>query len=134
MNSAKNQRIKELATRLRLYSLPRILESECQRAVEQGKSNMEFLLELLEKEVQERDSRDLQRRLKAGRLPSRHDLTLFHRNYLQAYCEAVARKFGHTYFWDELRHLNLSWRNPSYIKPLPELLEDMKVLVKQKTG
>ncbi|MDE7159706.1 MAG: DUF4407 domain-containing protein [Muribaculaceae bacterium] len=52
----------------------------------------------------------------------------------RAYCEAVARKFGHTYFWDGLRHLNQSWRNPSYDKPLPELLEDMKVLVKQKTG
>ena len=52
----------------------------------------------------------------------------------KAYCEAVARKFGHTYFWDEFRHLNLSWRNPSYTKPLPELFEDMKVLVKQKTG
>ena len=24
----------------------------------------------------------------------------------RAYCEAVARKFGHTYFWDEYRHLN----------------------------
>ncbi|MDE7346849.1 MAG: DUF4407 domain-containing protein, partial [Muribaculaceae bacterium] len=45
-----------------------------------------------------------------------------------------ARKFGHTYFWDEYRHLNQSWRNPSYDKPLPELLEDMKALVKQKTG
>ena len=52
----------------------------------------------------------------------------------RAYCEAVARKFGHTYFWDEYRHLYQSWRNPSYSKPLPELLEDMKVLVKQKTG
>ena len=52
----------------------------------------------------------------------------------RAYCEAVARKFGHTYFWDEFRHLNQSWRNPSYTKPLPELFEDMKVLVKQKTG
>lgn len=52
----------------------------------------------------------------------------------RAYCEAVARKFGHTYFWDEYRHLNRSWRNPSYDKPLPELLEEMKVLVKQKTG
>ena len=52
----------------------------------------------------------------------------------RAYCEAVARKFGHTYFWDEYRHLNQSWRNPSYDKPLPELLEEMKVIVKQKTG
>ena len=81
MNTATNQRIKELATRLRLYSLPRILEGECHRAAEQGKSNMEFLLELLEKEVQERDSRDLQRRLRAAKLPSRHDLELFDHNY-----------------------------------------------------
>ncbi|MDE6537871.1 MAG: DUF4407 domain-containing protein [Muribaculaceae bacterium] len=57
-----------------------------------------------------------------------------HNSRDRAYCEAVARKFGHTYFWDEYRHLNQSWRNPSYAKPLPELLEDMKVLVKQKTG
>lgn len=77
MNTPPSQRIKELAARLRLYSLPRILEGECHRAAEHGKSNMEFLLELLEKEVQERDSRDLQRRPKAAKLPSRHDLELF---------------------------------------------------------
>lgn len=81
MNTNANQRIKELAVRLRLHSLPRILEGECHRAAEHGKSNMEFLLELLEKEVQERDSRDLQRRLKAAKLPSRHDLELFDHNY-----------------------------------------------------
>lgn len=52
----------------------------------------------------------------------------------RAYCEAVARKFGQTYFWDGHRHLNVTWRSPSYTKPLPELLEDLKVLVKQKTG
>lgn len=51
----------------------------------------------------------------------------------QAYCEAVARKFGHTYFWDEYRHLNRSWRNPSYTMTLPELLEQQKIEVKQKT-
>ena len=51
----------------------------------------------------------------------------------RTYCEAVARKFEHTYFWDEYRHLNQSWRNPSYDRPLPDLLEDRKVLVKQKT-
>ena len=54
-------------------------------------------------------------------------------DFSRTYCEAVARKFGHTYFWDEYRRLNQSWRNPSYHKPLPELLEDMKALVKQKT-
>ncbi len=52
----------------------------------------------------------------------------------RAYCEAVARKYGHTYFWDDRRHLNASWRNPAYPKPLPDLLDELKVLVKQKTG
>lgn len=52
----------------------------------------------------------------------------------RAYCEAVARKYGHTYFRDDRRHLNASWRNPAYPKPLPELLDELKVLVKQKTG
>lgn len=52
----------------------------------------------------------------------------------RAYCEAIAQKYGHTYFWEEYRHLNQSWRNPSYPKILRELLEEMKVLVKQKTG
>lgn len=51
----------------------------------------------------------------------------------KAYCEAVARKYGHTYFWDEYRHLNESWRNPEYTMSLPDLLEDMKVIVKEKT-
>lgn len=57
-----------------------------------------------------------------------------HNRRLCAYCEAVARKFGQTYFWDAFRHLNVSWRSPSYPKPLPDVLEDLKVLVKQKTG
>ena len=57
-----------------------------------------------------------------------------HNRRLRAYCEAVARKFGQTYFWDAYRHLNVSWRSPAYPKPLPDVLEDLKVLVKQKTG
>lgn len=57
-----------------------------------------------------------------------------HNRRLSAYCEAVARKFGQTYFRDAFRHLNVSWRSPSYPKPLPDVLEDLKELVKQKTG
>lgn len=83
MNITTNKRIKDLAARLRLYLLPRILESECHAAAEQGKSNLEFLLDLLEKEVRERDNRDLQRRLSAAKLPPRHDLALFDHNYSQ---------------------------------------------------
>ncbi|SEG01748.1 hypothetical protein [Parabacteroides chinchillae] len=57
-----------------------------------------------------------------------------HNRRIRAYCEAVARKFGQTYFWEAYRHLNVSWRSPTYPKPLPDVLEDLKVLVKQKTG
>ena len=72
----KNEQIKNLCSRLRLYALPRLLESEAHIAREQGKIYIEFLHDLLAREVQERDSKDLQRRLKAASLPSRHDLNL----------------------------------------------------------
>lgn len=78
-----NEQIKSLCSRLRLYALPRLLESEAHIAQEQGKTHVEFLHDLLSREVQERDSKDLQRRLKAASLPSRHDLDLFDHNYSQ---------------------------------------------------
>ena len=76
-----NQQIKELCTRLRLYALPKLIETEAHIAREQDKSYVEFLRDLLAREVQERDSRDLQRRLKAACLPTRHDLDIFDHNY-----------------------------------------------------
>lgn len=79
----KNEQIKSLCTRLRLYALPKLIESEVHLAQENGKTHIEFLHDLLSREVQERDSRDLQRRMKAAALPSRHDLDLFDHNYSQ---------------------------------------------------
>lgn len=78
-----NEQIKNLCSRLRLYALPKLLESEIHIAQEQGKNHIEFLHDLLSREVQERESKDLQRRLKAASLPSRHDLNLFDHNYSQ---------------------------------------------------
>ncbi len=78
-----NEQIKSLCSRLRLYTLPRLLESEVHLAQEQGKTHVEFLHDLLAREVQERDSKDLQRRLKAAALPARHNLDLFDHNYSQ---------------------------------------------------
>ena len=46
-------------------------------------THVEFLHDLLSREVQERDSKDFQRRLKAAALPARHDLDLFDHNYSQ---------------------------------------------------
>lgn len=76
-----NEQIKTLCSRLRLYALPRLLESEAHLAQEQAKTHVEFLRDLLSREVQERDCKDLQRRLKAAALPARHDLALFDPNY-----------------------------------------------------
>ena len=73
-----NEQIKNLCSRLRLYALPRLLESEAHLA-----QHVEFLHDLLSREVQERDSKDFQRRLKAAALPARHDLDLFDHNYSQ---------------------------------------------------
>lgn len=78
-----NGQIKHLCSRLRLYALPRLLESEVHIAQEQNKNHVEFLYDLLSREVQERETKDLQRRLKAASLPSRHDLDLFDNNYSQ---------------------------------------------------
>lgn len=78
-----NEQIKSLCSRLRLYALPRLLETESHLAQEQGKTHVEFLHDLLAREVQERDSKDFQRRLKAAALPARHELELFDHNYSQ---------------------------------------------------
>ena len=78
-----NEQIKHLCSHLRLYALPRLLESEVHIAQEQNKNHVEFLYDLLSREVQERETKDLQRRLKAASLPSRHDLDLFDNNYSQ---------------------------------------------------
>lgn len=78
-----NEQIKHLCSRLRLYALPRLLESEVHIAQEQNKNHVEFLYDLLSREVQERETKDLQRRLKAASLPSRHELDLFDYNYSQ---------------------------------------------------
>lgn len=42
-----NEQIRSLCSRLRLYALPRLLESEAHLAQEQGKTHVEFLHDLL---------------------------------------------------------------------------------------
>lgn len=51
------------------------------------------------------------------------------------YCAAVEAKYGRTYFFDEYRPLNKSWKNPALKGvSLPSLLDQMKAEVKEKTG
>lgn len=53
----------------------------------------------------------------------------------QKYCAAVEAKYGRTYFFDEYRPLNKSWKNPALKGvSLPSLLDQMKAIVKEKTG
>lgn len=87
-----NEQIKDLCTKLRLYALPRFIENEAHIAREQEKTHMEFLHDLLAREVQERESKDLQRRLKAANLPSSHDLDNFDHNYSNGITESRLRE------------------------------------------
>jgi len=57
-----------------------------------------------------------------------------HNRREQQYINAINRKYGKTYFWTERTPLNESWRNPDYADGLSDTLEQLKVLVKQKTG
>lgn len=95
--------IKALASRLRLYTIPKVFETESHEATEKKLTYAEFLKSLLEREIRERDDRDLQRRLKAAHLPPRHDLDLFDYNYSQGVNETRLR---------ELRQL--AWMEQTY--------------------
>ncbi len=97
------EQIRSHSARLRLYTLPRVFEAEAHIAQEQQKTHLEFLRDLLAREVEERDSKDLQRRLKAAHLPARHDLDLFDHNYSQGITAPRLR---------ELREL--SWLEQTY--------------------
>ena len=77
------EQIKPLCSRLRLYAMPRLMEEQAHIAREHDKTYIEFLRDLLAREVQERDDKDFQRRLRSAALPARHDLDLFDHNYSQ---------------------------------------------------
>ncbi len=76
-------RVRQLSSRLRLYTIPKVFEQEAHRALEQQTTYNDFLMALLQREVDERNDKDFQRRLKAATLPARHDLDHFDHNYSQ---------------------------------------------------
>ncbi len=86
------ERIKAYCTRLRLYQVPRTFEHECHLARERELTHAEFLCALLEREVNSRDEKDFQKRLKAANLPSRHDLGEFDFNYSHSLSESRMRE------------------------------------------
>lgn len=83
-----NDKIRNHCSRLRLYQLPKVFERQCHIAREQNHTYAEFLFNLLESEVNSRDEKDLQKRLRAANLPPRHNLENFDFNHSHSLSES----------------------------------------------
>ena len=70
----KTQTIKEYALQLRLGGIQDQVEEVIQKATEDKCSYLDFSLRLLETEINQRNQRDLERRIKMAKLPVNHDL------------------------------------------------------------
>jgi DNA replication protein DnaC len=70
----KTQTIKEYALQLRLSGIQDQVEEVIQKATEDKCSYLDFSLRLLETEINQRNQRDLERRIKTAKLPVNHDL------------------------------------------------------------
>jgi len=79
----QSELLKSYATRLRLYNLNTYMEDIVHKAQEDKPSYLDFLLQVLEKEVVSREKKDYERRLSAAHLPLRHDLDSFDFNFNQ---------------------------------------------------
>lgn len=73
----QSELLKSYAARLRLYNLTTHLEEIVHKAQENKPTYLDFILQVLQTEVQNRDKKDYERRLSAAHLPARHDLDLF---------------------------------------------------------
>lgn len=70
----KTQTLKDYAGQLRLSGIQDQVEELIQTASEEKCSYLDFSLRLLEVEINQRRQRDLERRIKAAKLPANHDL------------------------------------------------------------
>lgn len=77
----QSELLKSYATRLRLYNLASHLEKIVHKAQENQPSYLDFILQVLQSEVTNRDKKDYERRLNAAHLPTIHDLDLFDFNF-----------------------------------------------------
>lgn len=99
----QSELLKSYASRLRLYNLNTYMEEIVHKAQENKPSYLEFLLQVLGKEVDSREKKDYERRLSAARLPSKHNLDEFNFNFSQGITPARVK---------ELREL--LWMEQSY--------------------
>jgi len=78
----KTQTIKEYALQLRLSGIQDQVEEVIQKATEDKCSYLDFSLRLLETEINQRNQRDLERRIKAAKLPISHDLDQYDYSFM----------------------------------------------------
>lgn len=75
------EKLKDYIKRLRLYYIASKLDELLIRAQQDRPTYQEFLFDMMQSEINNRESRDFTRRLSAAHLPARHDLDLFDFNY-----------------------------------------------------
>jgi len=78
----KTQTIKDYAFQLRLNAIQEQVEELINKATEEKYSYLEFFLNLLEIEINQRKLRDLERRTKSAKLPVNYDLNRYDYSFL----------------------------------------------------
>jgi DNA replication protein DnaC len=78
----KTQSLKEYAGQLRLTSIQDQADEIIQKASEEKCSYLDFSLQLLKTEIDQRKQRDLERRMKSAKLPVNHDLNQYDYSFL----------------------------------------------------
>ena len=78
----KTQSLKEYAAHLRLTSIQDQADEIIQKASEEKCSYLDFSLQLLKTEIDQRKQRDLERRMKSAKLPVNHDLNQYDYSFL----------------------------------------------------
>ncbi len=78
----KTQTLREYAEQLKLSGIQDQAEELIRKASEEKCSYLDFSLNLLETEINQRRQHDLERRIKAARLPVSHDLDLYDYSFM----------------------------------------------------
>jgi len=78
----KTQTIKDYALQLRLNGIQDHVEELIHKATEEKCSYLDFILGLLETEINQRSKRDLERRIISAKLPVNHDLDHYDYSFL----------------------------------------------------
>lgn len=78
----KTQIVKDYAVQLKLSGIQDQVEDLVHKANEKKSSYLDFFLSLLETEINQRRTRDLERRIKAAKLPVNHDLGQYNYSFI----------------------------------------------------